>query len=308
MNKYVLAQVVFIAGIIVAYFSSPYFLPKRVPLPEKPFIADSAPDTEASAPTKPDTELPFTELSTNATSTPTVASSTPIITADSANVEYIEIQGSCGAYFNGTCVNVRSGPGTNYNVVTRLRNGVILQVAKSVKVKGKTWYKITFKEWLRYPERVNTSWYVSADYARPFFDKGTQQLTAGQIASTTKKIIVDRTKQLIYAYDGDTLFMKQKVSTGILATPTPRGIFTIFKKTPSRYMQGPIPGISTMYYDLPGVPWNLYFTNEGAVFHGAYWHEEFGHPHSNGCVNLPMNKAEELYAWADLGTKVIVRD
>jgi lipoprotein-anchoring transpeptidase ErfK/SrfK len=73
-------------------------------------------------------------------------------------------------------------------------------------------------------------------------------------------------------------------------------------------MQGPIEGISTQYYDLPGVPWDLYFTNEGAVFHGAYWHDEFGKVHSNGCVNLPVAKAKELYAWADLGTQVVVRD
>ena len=113
---------------------------------------------------------------------------------------------------------------------------------------------------------------------------------------------------MLYAYDGNTLFMKVSVSTGIKKTPTPIGTFTIYKKTPSRYMQGPIPGISTGKYDLPGVPWNLYFTAGGAVIHGAYWHNDFGHMHSNGCVNVPLDKAQELYEWADIGTPVIVRD
>ncbi|MCR4306356.1 MAG: L,D-transpeptidase, partial [Candidatus Yonathbacteria bacterium] len=90
--------------------------------------------------------------------------------------------------------------------------------------------------------------------------------------------------------------------------PTPRGTFTIFKKTPSRYMQGPIPDIADQYYDLPGVPWNLYFTHEGAVIHGAYWHDSFGSAYSHGCVNLPPEQARKLYNWADLGTGVIVKD
>lgn len=73
-------------------------------------------------------------------------------------------------------------------------------------------------------------------------------------------------------------------------------------------MQGPIPGVSDQYYDLPGVPWNLYFTVDGAVIHGAYWHNHFGEPWSHGCVNLPPQEAKRLYDWADLGTPVIVQD
>ena len=82
----------------------------------------------------------------------------------------------------------------------------------------------------------------------------------------------------------------------------------IFKKTPSRYMQGPLPGITDQYYDLPGVPWNLYFTSGGAVIHGAYWHDKFGQPWSHGCVNVPLAEAQKLYKWVDLGTQVIVRN
>ena len=82
----------------------------------------------------------------------------------------------------------------------------------------------------------------------------------------------------------------------------------VYKKTPSRYMQGPLPPISDQFYDLPGVPWNLYFTNEGGAIHGAYWHESFGEQRSHGCVNLPLDKAKELYLWAPLGTEVFVHD
>ena len=74
-------------------------------------------------------------------------------------------------------------------------------------------------------------------------------------------------------------------------------------------MQGPLPNlVDQQVYDLPGVPWNLYFTQEGAVIHGAYWHTSFGSPYSHGCVNLWPDDARTLYMWAELGTTVIVED
>ena len=168
------------------------------------------------------------------------------------------------------------------------------------------WHKVVFDEWLRYPERAYDALYIDAQYVRAFTDIGIQELT--EPATTTKRIIVDRSEQTLYAYDGDELAFTETISTGIFATPTPRGTFTIFRKTPTRYMQGPLPGVSAKYYDLPGVPWNLYFTHQGAVIHGAYWHKKFGQPWSNGCVNVDPIRAEALYHWADVGTTVIVQD
>ena len=228
--------------------------------------------------------------------------------ATPALFDYVEIVQSCGVHFEGTCVVARSGPGTEFPIVNRFRTGTVLMVSTSTEREGHTWYKITFANGLRYPERVTSDWYVAADYAHLFKSTGTLTLPEDAATSTTKRIVVDRTKQMLYAYDGNDLFMEAKISTGVELTPTPRGLFRVYKKTPSRYMQGPIPGISTEYYDLPGVPWNLYFTYQGAVIHGAYWHNDFGKVHSNGCVNLPITDAAKLYQWADLGTEVLVRD
>lgn len=224
--------------------------------------------------------------------------------------EYVEVTDGCGAHYEGECLNVRSGPGTDYPVVRQLRNNIILKVGGKVERDGMTWFKIVFDEWLRYPERVEGDWYVSADYVKVLTDEGDQSLKSGEtVATTSKHIIVDRSKQKLYAYDGDIQVMEMTISTGLALTPTPRGTFTIFKKTPSRYMQGPLPNIpSDDYYDLPGVPWNLYFTSGGAVIHGAYWHNSFGTPYSHGCVNLRPDDAERLYKWAPLGTTVTVRD
>jgi hypothetical protein len=224
--------------------------------------------------------------------------------------EYVRIKDSCDQSYVGECVRVRSGPGTDYSVVSRLRNDMVLKVGGKVEHDGMTWYKIVFDEWLRYPERLQGKWYISAEYVEVLLDAGDKTVWEDGQASTTKqKIIVDRSEQKLYAYNGEEIFMEVSISTGLELTPTPRGTFTVFKKTPSRYMQGPLPGlVDQQVYDLPGVPWNLYFTEGGAVIHGAYWHKSFGQPYSHGCVNMVPDEARTLYNWAQLGAKVIVRD
>lgn len=229
--------------------------------------------------------------------------------------EYVEITDSCGYNFEGECLNARSGPGIDYPSVAKLRKGMILKVGGVVERDGIKWYKIIFDEWLRYPERIKSDWYIASEYTRELLEEDARDLTANsqalmakQLTQTNKRIIVSRQKQKLFAYEGNELFMEEDISTGVELTPTPKGTFTIFRKTPSRYMQGPLPGVSWRYWDLPGVPWNLYFTKDGAVIHGAYWHNSFGRSYSNGCVNLPPASAEKLYKWADLGTKVIISD
>lgn len=218
-------------------------------------------------------------------------------------LDYIEIINSCGPYFAGTCVNLRSGAGENFRSEANLRDGVVLRTSGKVEVDGKTWYKVIFDEFVRYPDRLSQPLYVSGDFVRTF--SMPEELI---VSTTTKYIIIDRSEQNLYAYDGAVLFMKIKISAGLVDTPTPRGNFKIMSKTPSRYMQGPLPGISDQVYDLPGVPFTMYFTVDGGAIHGAYWHDKFGQVWSHGCVNLALDDAEKLYSWTPLGAKVQVRD
>ncbi len=234
------------------------------------------------------------------------STSTPAV-SEPALFQYIEVLESCGPYFEGACVNMRSGPGTTYPVVLQLRTGMVLKVADTVTRDGREWYKIAPDKTIRYPERLTSGWYVAADKVHLFYDDGDHALSGGA-DPTGKRIIVDISEQKLYAYDGGALFMEEYISTGLEFTPTPRGTFSVYKMTPSRYMQGPLPGISDQYYDLPGVPWDLYFTRDGAVIHGAYWHDKFGKQWSHGCVNVSPEKAKKLYDWASVGTVVIVRN
>ncbi|MBP9782466.1 MAG: L,D-transpeptidase family protein [Candidatus Pacebacteria bacterium] len=220
--------------------------------------------------------------------------------------EYIEITSSCGPQFEGMCIPAYAGPGTEYEEVIDLRNGMILKIKNRVTVNGQTWYRVYFDEWLRYADRVEGDWYVPAVAGRVVKSDG-EQILGNQQVTTTKRIVIDLSDHMIYAYDGNYLYLTTKVSTGIDSTPTPLGTFSVYKKTPSRYMQGPLPGVSDVPFDLPGVPWNLYFTLDGAVIHGSYWHDRYGTDQSNGCINLPPEIAKILYDWAPLGTPVIVQ-
>lgn len=245
----------------------------------------------------------------HASSTTPSSSATVTLPVEEVLFEYVAITGGCGPHFEGECLNARSGPGTDYPSVAKLRSGMVLKVGGKVEREGVTWYKIVFDEWLRYPDRLKSDWYVAADYVEILLDEGDRTIDEHGHSSTSKRILVDRGEQKLYAYENDELVMEFTISTGLELTPTPRGTFTIFKKTPSRYMQGPLPYLTvSKYYDLPGVPWNLYFTEQGAVIHGAYWHDSFGRRYSSGCVNMRPDEARTLYTWAELGTTVTVRD
>jgi len=122
-----------------------------------------------------------------------------------------------------------------------------------------------------------------------------------------KKIAVNiATFDLEYYNDGVKLD-SFKVSTGRNGWPTPRGEFTVLDKVPSKNYGG---GNYGFYY--PNTKWNLHFTtakNKLRYFiHGAYWHDEFGKKNmSSGCVNVRYNDMEDLYNWASIGTKVVIK-
>ncbi len=232
----------------------------------------------------------------------------PLMPSDGSLVTYVEAVDGCNAAFYGKCANLRSGPGTEFPSVMKLRDGVILRVEKTVRVGHRDWYKITFDEFVRYPERLGSELYVAVDAVKNFTREAPRDADPRMQNATERMIIVDLSDQTLVAYDGSEVFMEVHVSTGLDGTPTEPGTFRIFRKTPSRSMQGPIPGGTDDEYDLPGVPWTMYFTAEGAAIHGAYWHTDFGNQHSHGCVNLTPEEARILYEWTPLGTPVVVQE
>lgn len=116
-----------------------------------------------------------------------------------------------------------------------------------------------------------------------------------------KHIYVDLSTQRLYAYQGDTQYMETFISSGKW-DPTPVGNFHIWEKLVATRMAG---GSGADAYDLPNVPYVMYFYQDFGL-HGAYWHNNFGHMMSHGCVNERVVDARMLYSWAEVGTPVSV--
>ena len=113
-------------------------------------------------------------------------------------------------------------------------------------------------------------------------------------------IEVDINHQTLTAWQGDTPVLKTQVSTGKPGYETVTGTFYINTKLRYAHMIGPD-------YNTPDVPWTMYYY-QGFAVHGAYWHNNFGRPVSHGCVNMRVNESKLLFAWASIGTEVVVHD
>lgn len=118
-----------------------------------------------------------------------------------------------------------------------------------------------------------------------------------------KWIVVDLSQQTLRAYEGNRLVFSTLISSGVAKHPTPVGTFYVYTKLPTQRMVG---GIGTEHYDLPNVPNIMYFFGGDAI-HGTYWHHNFGHPMSHGCINVSLSGAAWLYNWTPVGTKVVVQ-
>lgn len=113
-----------------------------------------------------------------------------------------------------------------------------------------------------------------------------------------KYIDINLSEQTLYAFEGSTLVNQFLISSGKRGYGTPTGEFAVYSKNASTLMDGPD-------YYLPNVPWVSWFLGDYSI-HGTYWHHNFGHPMSHGCVNASTPDAEWLYGWDDIGTPVYV--
>ena len=109
-----------------------------------------------------------------------------------------------------------------------------------------------------------------------------------------KHIYIDLAAQKLYAYQGENKVIETFIASGKW-NPTPVGNFHIWEKLRATRMAG---GEGADAYDLPNVPYVMYFYQDYGL-HGAYWHTNFGHMMSHGCVNLRIVDARDLYNWAD---------
>jgi len=131
----------------------------------------------------------------------------------------------------------------------------------------------------------------------------TPTVSASQAAASGGKWIdVNLTTQKLAAYEGNKAVVSSLISSGTANHKTVTGNFNIYLKFVKQDMVG---GEGKEAYNLPDVPYVMYFYQDYGI-HGTYWHNDFGHVMSHGCVNTPTNIAQTLYNWAPMGTPVSV--
>ncbi len=101
--------------------------------------------------------------------------------------------------------------------------------------------------------------------------------------------------------DGRVVFSTQ-ANTGVPGAETAEGIFPIYSRFVSTTMTGT--DVDGTKYTVPDVPWVNYF-NGGDAVHG-YPRASYGFPQSNGCVELPIEAAAQVYPMLKVGDIVEV--
>jgi hypothetical protein len=161
---------------------------------------------------------------------------------------------------------------------------------------GQPWYRLL-------DELLEINYHVPAIHMRPIADEELAPISP-DVPFEKKRIEVSLDTQTLTAYENDQVAFQTEVSTGLaglsnnnIPTVTPEGRFNVEGKMPSKHMGDGSLASDIEAYELVGVPWNCFFTDQGHAFHGTYWHDNFGVPMSHGCVNMRTADAKWLFRW-----------
>ncbi len=171
-------------------------------------------------------------------------------------------------------------------------------------------------------DKFEQYYYVPARHIRLLSNEELAPLSPN-VPDENKRVEVHLDDQLLMAYEYGKIVFATRISTGGKRLSgkytTPVGDFITFHKRPTRHMAAG--DIASNGFDLPGVPWVLYITQGGISFHGTYWHNDYGRPHSHGCINLTPQAAKWLFRWTNptvppdkpvaygyVGTKVEIKE
>jgi len=188
-------------------------------------------------------------------------------------------------------IECHARPSLKSMTVYRMYYETTFWVARKVKGDGgSAWYRI-------FDDLHKVEYFVPAEYLRIVPLEEFTPLSLG-VDPALKRIEVHLDRQELAAYEGETPVYSARISAGRKIhgrNTTPVGRFMTFHKRHSRHMAAG--NLASGGYDLPGVPWVTYITKSGVSFHGTFWHNDFGTPHSHGCINLSAQDAKWLYRW-----------
>jgi lipoprotein-anchoring transpeptidase ErfK/SrfK len=140
-----------------------------------------------------------------------------------------------------------------------------------------------------------TAWMRAKELSRPRL--GAPPPEAG---AQERWIEVDLAEQALVAYEGPKPVFATIVSTGKGALGsefvTRTGTNRIWVKIFTTKMDNLDKDEVDRHYAIEDVPWVQFF-DKAIALHGAFWHRDFGHVHSHGCVNLAPLDARWLFAF-----------
>jgi len=124
------------------------------------------------------------------------------------------------------------------------------------------------------------------------------------LAPGEKWIDVNLSRKTLVALEGDKPVYAALVSPGKKSSnkakdhSTIKGTFRIREKHIAVTMDGDGRVASDLPYSIEDVPYVQYFEGSYAL-HGAFWHSNFGHEMSHGCVNLSPLDAKKIFFWSE---------
>jgi hypothetical protein len=141
-------------------------------------------------------------------------------------------------------------------------------------------------------------WMRARDLAHPTLSLPPPEV--GGEATHERWIDVELATQTLVLYDGATPVFATLVSTGKgpigTETATPPGVHRIWVKLVSTNMDNLEKDDVDRHYSIEDVPWVMFF-DKAVALHGTFWHRDFGHVHSHGCVNLAPLDARRVFDW-----------
>ncbi|MDO4244055.1 MAG: L,D-transpeptidase family protein [Actinomyces sp.] len=124
-----------------------------------------------------------------------------------------------------------------------------------------------------------------------------------QAAPRERWIDINLSTKTVTAYEGATVVRGPvSIVDGDAQTPTVTGTYKVYLQRETQTMEGD--NADGTRYRTENVPWISYFY-EGYALHGAPWRSNFGYSGSHGCINMPVEEAQWIYSWAEVGTTVV---
>jgi hypothetical protein len=182
-------------------------------------------------------------------------------------------------------------------VVYRLYYGMVLNVDQRVEGSdGEIWYRVHDENNIMMYAHGSSFRHIPPDELAPISPE-----------VENKEIRINLLRQDLSAFENGVEVYYCRIASGYAYYKddmrhwhTPVGDWYIWRKMVSRHMGG---GDAVTGYDLAGVGWTILFTATGEAIHSTYWHNDYGAPRSNGCVNVLPDDGKWLFRWTtpDIG-------